>query len=87
MVTLLRFENYINDIKKYCAENKLSYDKLQQMVHCVGQSHITFVHRSKDKGEHGLLDETPALTVLTAKLIENKLVVEETPYTRKYLAL
>lgn len=84
---MLKFENYINDIKKYCAENKLSYEKLLQMVRCVGQSHITFVYRNPKNGEQGLVDETPAITVLVAKVIADKLVIEETPYSRKYLTL
>ena len=84
------FNDWSEEIKLYCQQNDLSFDKAQKMSKSWGKSDVILQYydpnsESVKKGL-GLLDETPMPVVLCITKIGNKLCFEQTEYTRKYLA-
>lgn len=86
-----RFEEWKDEIKKYCNNNNLSFDKATKMVQSSSETMLLLQYfdpesESVKKGL-GLLDETPMPAVLWITKKGNDLEFEQTEYTRQYLSL
>lgn len=82
-----RFEEWKEDIKKYCLENNLSFDKVCQTVKSWG-SQILVLQFVDPNGEmpDGLNTETPLPVVLRIRKINGSLLFEQTEHTYPYLS-
>lgn len=83
------FDNWSEEIRNYCIENKLSFEKAKNLSQCWGKDFLAlqFFDPNNQNGELGLLDETPMPLVLTIFKTPNGLKFEQTENTRKYLAI
>ena len=82
------FEEWENEIKNYCRENMLSFEKAKKMSKSWGKNDIALQYIDKEKGKMGSRDDTPAPAVLwIRKTPGGELEFEQTEYTQKYLAI
>ena len=74
-------------VKQYCVDNKLSWDKLQnqQFYWICGEA---FFAQPSSIEPKGLLNdkETMPMPTLIIKMIGERLMIEQTEYTHKYLS-
>lgn len=80
------FTDWENEIKAYCIENGLDFEKAKNMPKCWGENDIWLQHHDPDKGKNGLRDETPAPIVLKISCVGSTIKFEQTEYTQKYLS-
>lgn len=80
------FNEWSSEIKKYCEDNNLSFDKANQLAKGCGKDFLFLQYHNSQKGNEGLLDETKMPLVLTVRRKNNNLIFEQTEYTRKYLS-
>lgn len=80
------FSEWEKDIQKYCRENGLDFSKAQKAGKCWGKDFLILQHVDEKKGQRGLMDESPAPVVLVVKRDNDRVVFEQTPNTRRYLA-
>lgn len=82
-----RFEEWKEDIKKYCSENNLSFDKVCKTVRVWG-SQILILQFIDPNGEmpDGLNTEIPLPVVLRIRKINGTLLFEQTEHTHSYLS-
>lgn len=80
------FSQYQSEIKKYCDESGLDFEKVLKMPQCWSNHDIWIQYHDPEKGKKGLIDETPAPIVLKISVNNDGLSFEQTEYTRKYLA-
>lgn len=81
------FDEWSPQIREYCNNNNLSFEKAQKMSQCWGKNDIILQYYDDKKArKQGLLDETPMPIVL--KIFRNKdhVEFEQTEYTQRYLA-
>ena len=86
-----RFDEWENEIRKYCEENGLDFEKAKTMAQSSNQTMLLLQYfdpesESVKKGL-GLLDETPMPAVLWITKNGDKLEFEQTEYTHKYLTV
>ena len=85
-----RFDEWENEIKKYCSDNNLSFEKAKSMSQSSNKTTLLLQYFDPDsesvKKGMGLLDETPMPAVLWITKVGNSLNFEQTEYTKKYLA-
>lgn len=82
------FDEWENEIKKYCKENMLNFEKARKLPKSWGKSDIALQYVDKEKGKKGLLDDIPAPVILwIRKKPDGRIAFEQTEYTKKYLAL
>jgi len=84
-------KEYTGDIKKYCAENGLSFDKLRASSYCYGKidgvDDLIFLYDDPTKGDPPwILDDTPSPALLEIYLEKGNLRFVQTDITHKYLA-
>lgn len=79
------FSKYENEIRQYCINNDLSFEKACRLPQCFGKNDIWLQYHDPEKGKKGLKDETPAPIVLKINVSNGKVNFEQTEYTRKYL--
>ena len=79
------FNKYEKQIKKYCEENGLDFNKLTKLPMCWGKNDIWVQYHDPQKGEKGMKDETPAPIVLMVKINNDTVSVSQTEYTDIYL--
>lgn len=82
----MEYRNYAEQIRDYCENNKLNFNKLEKMIKGCGSDDIIIQYHDPEKGKNGLLDETPMPVVLWIKRIDGGLVFQQTEHTRKYLS-
>lgn len=82
----MEYSKYANEIKSYCESNMLDFSKLDRMIKGCGADDIIIQYHDPSKGAKGLNDETRMPVVLWIKRAGDKLVFEQTEYTRKYLS-
>lgn len=86
-----RFDEWADDIKKYCNDNNLSFEKAKKMSQSSNKTTLLLQYFDPEsesvKKRLGLLDETPMPAVLWVTKVGNKLEFEQTEHTRKYLAM
>lgn len=83
----VRFNEWENDIKQYCKENNLSFEKAQKMAKGSNKTTLVLQYYNPEDGKKGLIDETPMPAVLWVTKVGDKLQFEQTEYTRKYLSM
>ncbi len=85
-----RFDEWEDEIKKYCLENDLSFEKAKSMAQSSNKTTLLLQYFDPDaecvKKGLGLLDETPMPVVLWITKIGDSLNFEQTAYTKQYLA-
>ncbi|MDR2694102.1 MAG: hypothetical protein LBB74_07800 [Chitinispirillales bacterium] len=81
------FKEHKNEIKEYCVENKLSFDKLCESPWCYDNEEIIIQRNERDpeRAKLGLADNIPTPSTLEIYLENGKLRFEQTEHTRKYL--
>jgi hypothetical protein len=85
-------KEYTGDIKKYCAENGLSFDKLRANSYCYGKidgvDDLIFLYDDEDpeRQKLGLMDDIPMPALLESYLENGSLRFVQTDITHKYLA-
>ncbi len=79
------FSKYENEIKQYCTNNNLSFEKVCSLPQCFSKNDIWIQYHDPEKGRSGLKDETPAPIVLKIYINNDKIEFEQTEYTEKYL--
>lgn len=86
-----RFDEWENEIKTYCNENRLDFEKAKDMVQSSNKTMLLLQYFDPNsdsvKNGLGLLDETPMPPVLWITKNGDTLEFEQTEYTQKYLAL
>lgn len=80
------FIDWENEIKAYCTENGLNFEKAKNMPKCWGKNDIWLQYHDPDKGKNGLRDETPAPIVLKISRVGSTIRFEQTEHTQKYLS-
>ncbi len=80
------FNDWSSEIKNYCDNNGLNYDKALQMVKSCGKNFLFLQYHNPECGKSGLLDETPMPLVLRVTQTPEGLVFEQTENTKKYLS-
>ena len=81
------FNQWENEIKDYCNKNNLDFEKVKTSPKCWGKNDIWIQHTTGEKGQKGLLDETPAPIILMISEKNGHLEFEQTEYTQHYLAV
>lgn len=85
-----RFDEWENEIRKYCADNNLSFEKAKSMAQSSNKTTLLLQYFNPDaesvKKGLGLIDETPMPAVLWITKNGDGLKFEQTEYTRQYLA-
>ena len=79
------FDEWENEIKKFCDENMLDFNKAKSMSQSWGKEHLALAYFDKSKGSKGLLDDTPMPMVLLIQKTPDGLTFEQTEYTKQYL--
>lgn len=84
------FEEWSDEIRTYCNEHSLNFEKLKALSQCWGKDFIAFQYYDPEseavKNGLGLLDETPMpLVLLIRKDSDGNLIFEHTEYTKQYL--
>ena len=86
-----RFDEWSNEIKQYCIENNLDFEKVKKMSQSSNKTTLLFQFFDENsdsvKKGLGLLDETPMPPVLWITKKGDRLEFEQTEYTQKYLAI
>ena len=80
------FEDWSDDIRTYCKNNNLSFDKAQKLSQCWGSNFLALQYHDPEKGKSGLLDDTPMPLVLLISKTPDGLIFEQTEHTLKYLS-
>lgn len=81
------FDDWSNEIRSYCRSNNLSYEKAEKLSQCWGENFLALQHYDPEKGNAGLLDETPMpIVLMIQKKPDGTLSFEQTEYTKRYLA-
>lgn len=81
------FEDWKQEIIEYCEQNGLSFDKVREMAQAWGKDELLLQYHDPQKGNKGLLDETPAPIVLIMQIKDGTPVFIQTEYTKKHLRL
>jgi len=87
MVTGRIFKKFNNEIKAYCAENDLSFDRLCKSPCCFDNEELNILMNDSDpeREKLGLMDNIPIPTVLKILHENGKLRFVQTEHTREYL--
>lgn len=85
------FDDWSNEIKKFCQDNGFSFEKASKLSKCWGKDDLILQYFDPEcdavKKGLGLLDETPMPIVLSIfKQPDGSLKFEQTEHTRKYLS-
>lgn len=76
------FSIYEREIKNYCLNNGLNFEKVKSMPKCWSKNDIWIQHFDSAKGKEGLRNETPAPIVLKISVKSGKVLIEQTEYTK-----
>lgn len=81
------FEEWSDDIRRFCERHNYSFEKASKLSKCWGKDDLILQYHDPEKGKMGLLDETPMPVVLAIyKRPDGLLLFEETEHTAKYLS-
>ena len=79
------FDEWADDIKKYCESNGLDFEIAKRLPKCWGKNVLYLQYCDPLREKKGLLDEMPAPIVLSIKCIDGELIFSQTEYTKKHL--
>lgn len=79
------FDDWSTDIKDYCQNNNLDFEKAKKLSRCWGNNFLVLQYHDKNKQTKGLLDETPMPIVLVIEKKNSSLIFTQTEHTKKYL--
>lgn len=79
------FIDWRKEIHSYCNANGLDFLKVEKSGKCWAKDVLMLQHIDLQKGKTGLHDETPAHVTLVIRRMGNKLIFEQTEYTKRYL--
>jgi hypothetical protein len=81
------FKEREDEIRNYCVENNLSFDKLCESPWCYDNEELIIQRSERDpeRAKLGLMDNIPTPSTLEIYLENGKLRFEQTDITRKYL--
>ncbi len=79
------FSKYESQIKSYCIENGLDFEKLSSFPQCWGKNDIWVQYHDPSRGKNGMKDETPAPIVLIISVNGGNVTFTQTEHTGKYL--
>lgn len=81
-----RFEEWQNEIKDYCDQNALSFEKAKKMVMCENKDALILQYYDRNSNsKNEIHNETPLPVVLWIFRTVNGLLFEQTENTAKYL--
>ena len=81
------FDEWSQNIRQYCEENNLSFDKAKKLSQCWGENMLALQYHDPEKGKLGLKDETPMPVVLIVhRTSDGTIIIEPTEHTHHYLA-
>ena len=80
------FEEWSGDIRNYCQQNGLSYEKAEKLSQCWGSNFLALQFYNPDDAKDGLMNDTPMPLVLLITKTDNGLVFQQTEHTKTYLA-
>jgi hypothetical protein len=84
----MKYKDYKEDIKNYCLQNKLDFEKIDKFPKCWNSEFIAIQYDDGDYSNvNGLLDDTPMPVVLLINKEEDGISFEQTEYTNLYAAL
>jgi hypothetical protein len=84
----MRYEQYRDEIKKYCLLNNLDFEKIDKYPKCWNSEFIAIQYDDGDYSNiNGLLTDIPMPVVLLVNKEENGLSFEQTEYTNLYAAI
>ena len=79
------FDRWSDEIKTYCIENGLNFQKATEMYQAFGKDDLILQYHVPSK-ENVVMDCTnPAPVVLIMRIEDGKPTFEQTEYTQKYL--
>ena len=81
------FNAYKDQIKDYCIENNIDFEKVKKLPQCWGKNDIWLQYYDPIKGTKGLNDETPAPIVLKIFIDNGKVTIEQTEHTKKIFVI
>ena len=76
------FNAYKDQIKDYCIDNNIDFEKVKKLPKCWGKNDIWLQYYDPIKGTKGLNDETPAPIVLKIYIDNGKVTIEQTEHTK-----
>jgi len=87
MITGRIFRKYKDEIRDYCVENGLSFDRLCKSPCCFDNGELIILENDSDPEREalGLMDNIPMLSTLEIYLENGKLRFVQTDITYKYL--
>ncbi len=81
------FDVFLLAIQEFCKANNLDYEKVKSSPRC-GNNNVLFIQRANNASSSaGLLDESPAEILLTARKGADGIVIEKRENTDKYLSI
>nr|DAV19218.1 MAG TPA: hypothetical protein [Bacteriophage sp.] len=81
------FDVFLLAIQEFCKANNLDYEKVKTSPRC-GNNNVLFIQRANNASSSaGLLDESPAEILLTARKGADGIVIEKRENTDKYLSI
>ena len=81
------FDVFLLAIQEFCKANNLDYEKVKASPRC-GNGNVLFIQRVNDTSSSaGLLDESPAEIILSARKGVDGIVIEKRENTDKYLSI
>lgn len=81
------FDVFLLAIQEFCKANNLDYGKVRASPRC-GNDNVLFIQRVNDTSSSaGLLDESPAEIILSARKGADGIVIEKRENTDKYLSI
>lgn len=81
------FDVFLLAIQEFCKANNLDYGKVKASPRC-GNDNVLFIQRVNDTSSSaGLLDESPAEIILSARKGADGIVIEKRENTDKYLSI
>jgi len=89
VVTGRIFKDHKDEIREYCVENNLSFDRLCKSP-CGFNNDVLFIQRNErnpERAKLGMMDDIPTPTVLEIYLENGNLRFVQTDITYKYLGV
>lgn len=80
------FDKWRNEIKAYCRQHNLNFETAENLPQSWNKNTIALSYCDPNKGNNGLLGDTPCPLVLLIRQEKNgNLVFEQTEYTKNIL--